>query len=423
MPWSIGFAICLLVIVIGVNRKLHLGLIMLASGLFLLVALGLPAVQLVEVARLTLANRATQVLLLSIIMIEILGNLLKQTGSLQRMITYLGRLVGDMRLLTVLLPALVGVLTVPGGAIFAAPMVEQVGEKSGLSPVKQASVNLWFRHALYFSFPLFPSIILAAELSGVNVSVIAGYNLFLTASALVIAFFIIFRGVSGKVPSNGGESESGVTGRREILSNLAHFGASIAPLAAVLILAIGFKIFFPLALAAGIGVALFANLPLKKGFPPELKRRFITMVLPGIKLKLALIVLGIMFFKQSLEYSGVTGLLGEAMLDTGLPMLLLMFVFPALIGMIMGDNNAGVAIVFPLFIPLLNAAGPAYQAQVAFLFFSSAWGHIFTPTHPCFSLTVEYFKVTYSRVIRQLLLPAAAVALLAVVQMLLLNSR
>jgi integral membrane protein (TIGR00529 family) len=408
------------VIVIGINRKLHLGLTMFAGGLILLVAAGVPPAGIAEAAYLTIRDRAAQVLLLSIILIEILGNLLKKAGWLQKMILHLGRLFTDLRLLTAVLPALIGILAVPGGAIIAAPLVEEVGRKAGLSPARQASVNIWFRHAFYFAFPLFPSAILAAELAGINVILITKYNLSLSISGLAIAFLIIFKGIpggSGAMETAAGTARlSGGLPRR-----LAALSFSVAPLALVLILAAGFKLFFPLTLAAGIGAAFFGVLPAGKGFVTALKRRFVDMVLPGIKFKLALVVLGIMFFKQSLEYSGATVCLSTVLLKSGIPLLVIMFLFPALIGFITGENAAAVAIVFPLFLPLLSPGSPIYPAQVAFLYFSSAMGHIFTPTHPCLSLTNEYFNVKFNHVVSPLLIPAAAVVVLALLQLVILG--
>lgn len=263
--------------------------------------------------------------------------------------------------------------------------------------------------------------LLAAELSGVGVGVIAARNLPVSVLALIAGFCSVFRSTRTREEREEGKPSRGIA-ERGLLRNLANFAASIAPLAVVLLLAFGCGLIFPAALAAGIAVALLLGIPPDKKFPAALLRRLRTVLLPGIRCKLALVVLGIMFFKQSLEYSGVTGFLADTILDAALPLPLLMFVFPALIGFILGDNNAAVAIVFPLFMPLLDQLSPQLPLQVSFLFFSSAWSHIFTPVHPCFSLTAEYFKVSHGPVIRLLLLPAAAPAVLAALQVFLLGA-
>ncbi len=392
---------------------------MFAAALLLLAASGAGLALMLQTGWETLAGRTTQVLLFSILLLGILGSLLKQTGALQNMILYLERLLGDLRLLTAALPALIGILTVPGGAVFSAPMVEQAGNKAGLDPGRQAAANLWFRHALYFSYPLFPSVILAAELSGVNVLTFLYYNFILTAAGILAAFLILFRGIPGKKAKSKSASTDAAY-RHSFIRDLTGFALSTAPLISILVLVIIFDLLFPLALAAGCLVALAGGIPLRQSFFTTLIMRIKTMILPAIKFNLAFVVLGIMFFKQALEYSGVTGKIAETMLALGLPLLLYMFVLPVLIGLLTGDNAASVAIVFPLFLPLLVTDSPLYPAQVAFLYFSSAWGHIFTPIHPCFSLNNAYFKVKFSEVLRLLLCPGVITAVLALLQIVLL---
>lgn len=417
MTWPFALCLSLLAIILGVTRKLHLGLVMLAGGITLLIAAGMKPVSLMETAQLTLTDRATLLLLVSIVLIEVLGHILGSTGTLQKMITCLEQLVGNRRILTALLPAMIGILTVPGGAVFSAPLVRQAAEGTGLSPSRQAAANLWFRHALYFMYPLFPSVILAAELAAISVSAIFIYNLSLSITALLVAYLWIFRGIPAKtsstvksvIPHGDGSAARGTA--------LLNFLASFAPLGLVLILVLAFRVYFPLALIAGIITAVFTGIPLRKGCLPALKKR-IQAVPAGIRFRLALVIPGVMFYKHSLEYSGIITMLGEAIISLGIPLVLMMFIVPATVGLVTGENSASVAIVFPLFLPLFDAASSLYPAYVAFIYFSSAWGHIFTPTHPCFSLTVEFFKVSFAGVLRHLFPAALATAILAVIQFL-----
>ena len=246
------------------------------------------------------------------------------------------------------------------------------------------------------------------------------YNLTLTAAGILTAFLLLFRGIPGKGYSKSPLSPD-IACQRTLTRDLAGLALSMAPLLSVLILVIFFDLLFPLALTAGCFVALASGIPLRHGFSPALIVRIKTMVLPAIKLNLVSVVLGIMFFKQALEYSGVTAKIADTMLGLGLPLLFYMFAFPALVGLLTGDNAASVAIVFPLFLPLLSTGSPLYPAQVAFLYFSSAWGHIFTPIHPCFSLNNAYFKVNVSQVLRLLLWPGLATGALAWLQILVIS--
>ena len=360
MHWLFSLLMAIAVIAIGISRKLNLGRVMLSGGITLLLAGGKAAL-LPEVALATIRERSSQVLLISIILLELLGYLLKETGSLQRIINGLGRVVSDRRLLSAILPALISILAMPGGAVFSAPLVKQAGEEAGLDAVRQAAVNLWFRHVIYFAYPLYPPLILAAGLSGVNIGIISGYNLPLTLFALVTAYLLLFRGI--------GRQNLGANRNAAAIEHCNRGGKGL------------FK-----------------------------------LILSGISFKLALTVLGVMFFKQALQYSETTASLSEAVLHAGVPLPLLMLLFPAFIGFLCGDNTTAVAISFPLFLPLLDPGLSIYPVQIAFLYFSATWGHIFTPVHPCFAVTNAYFKVTAGRVLRPLLIPAGAVLAAALLQ-------
>ena len=47
----------------------------------------------------------------------------------------------DERLVIVAVPALIGMLPVPGGAVMSAPMTVEAGKKAGLSPEQQAAAE------------------------------------------------------------------------------------------------------------------------------------------------------------------------------------------------------------------------------------------------------------------------------------------
>ena len=75
------------------------------------------------------------------------------------------------------LPALVGILPMPGGAIFSAPLVEA----SRTSPHTQgeilAFINYWFRHIWEYFLPLYPAILLVSSLSGLSLPWIVIHHL------------------------------------------------------------------------------------------------------------------------------------------------------------------------------------------------------------------------------------------------------
>jgi hypothetical protein len=64
-----------------------------------------------------------------------------------------------------LLPAMMGLLPVPGGAMLSAPMTDAIGERLLLSPERRVSVNLAFRHTVFMVIPYCATIVLIASMS------------------------------------------------------------------------------------------------------------------------------------------------------------------------------------------------------------------------------------------------------------------
>ncbi|MDW7728659.1 MAG: DUF401 family protein [Dethiobacteria bacterium] len=387
MPWYIALTGSIIVILLGIYKKINIGLTMILGSAALGLLAGLPPHDFLLVLGSGLWNSITIMLIISILLLGVLGYVLKATGALEEIILNLQSLVADVRIIAVAMPALIGMLTVPGGAILSAPLCAEAGNKLNLPPGRQAVVNIWFRHVLYFMLPLFPSLILASQLSGLPMSRFVLHNLPLTIIGIVFGFYYLFRGY--KTESNG-FSFSGL--RFWLLLK------SILPLVIILFLVVFIDLYFPFALLAGIIIALLNYLPAGNKFT-ELRRRMKTMIIPGIKIPVALVIAGIMVYKEMLTRSEVIADLTALVLDMGIPVIALIAVIPFLVGMLTGDNSASVAVIFPMFMPLLPQEPLAYGAYLAYLYASSTAGHIISPAHPCFSLTKEFYEVEIKSII------------------------
>ena len=64
----------------------------------------------------------------------------------------------------VLIPAAIGMVPMPGGALFSAPLVGQTAQSSSNSPEWKAAVNYWFRHILEYWWPLYPVVIVTLSI-------------------------------------------------------------------------------------------------------------------------------------------------------------------------------------------------------------------------------------------------------------------
>lgn len=402
MPWYIALSGSIVMILICIYKKVNIGLTMIAGAIALGLLIWLPANEYLLVLFNGLWNSITIMLVISIILLGVLGHILKETGALEEIIENLNTLISDIRIIAVAMPMLIGMLTVPGGAILSAPLCAEAGTRLEASPVRQAVINNWFRHVLYFMFPLFPSLIIASQLSGISLSRFFLHNLPLTIIGTVFGFIYLFKGYNpdGEVINNTFS-----------WNKFGRLLRSILPLIVVLFLVVLFELYFPLALLIGIMIALLNYLP-GENLITEFINRIKTMIIPGIKLPVALVIIGIMLYKEMLTHTGVISDMTNLVLDLGLPVLVLIAVISFLVGMLTGDNSASVVILFPLFLPLIPAGGAINSAYFAFLYAGSTAGHIISPAHPCFSLTKEYYGVEIKNFIL-LTLPMLIVVMIA----------
>lgn len=82
-----------------------------------------------------------------------MGNLLKQYGFLDKIVAALETLIPNKKAILMVLPAVMGILTVPGGAYLSAPFVDKIGDELELSAPRKVVVNLSFRHVALFVMP------------------------------------------------------------------------------------------------------------------------------------------------------------------------------------------------------------------------------------------------------------------------------
>ncbi|MCX7048882.1 MAG: DUF401 family protein, partial [Candidatus Sumerlaeota bacterium] len=140
-------------------------------------------------------SEETVFLIIMVSSILILSMILNQTGQTDRIIESFRAIVGPSRWTLVMFPALIGMLPMPGGAIFSAPMVESAVKDTGISPARAAIANYWFRHIWEFWLPLYPGVILCLTLTQAPIGWFILLALPMTFWALACGYWIILRGV------------------------------------------------------------------------------------------------------------------------------------------------------------------------------------------------------------------------------------
>ena len=110
-------------IVFFLVRKWDLSYALLLGSMLLGLLFGQSVADLTQQGIATLFDAAT-LRLMAAVLIMVLGELLKAIARMERLVRSLEALIQDSRLILPIVPALIGLLPMLGGAMFSAPLVE-----------------------------------------------------------------------------------------------------------------------------------------------------------------------------------------------------------------------------------------------------------------------------------------------------------
>lgn len=379
-----------------INRKVNLGLTMVVAALALGLLFNMGAPGIAEAFWAGTVDEGTLSLLLTLILIMFLENLMRKTLILQRMVNALKVLVRDHRLVMAILPAFIGLLPSPGGAMFSAPMVGEVSRDMALSPEKKSFINYWYRHIWEYMFPLYPAILLASNILAVPIRDLILLQFPFTVVAVLAGIPIAFRGTK-----NHNTSAKARDSRQAVVDLLVGIG----PITAVIVLVILFKVDVVWALGLAVTSLIVAN---RYDFGRILALR------EAFAVNTVFLVVGVMIFKEVLVRSGAVDALPAFAASQGVPVAVVVFALPFVVGLLTGYAQAFVGITFPVLLGLVDA-GAAEMNLAAFGFVSGFAGVLLSPTHLCLILTIQHFKADFGKVQRMLLAPVVGVVAAAAI--------
>jgi hypothetical protein len=129
-------------------------------------------------------DEKTLLLLSALVAILFFSNLLKVTGRMDEILEGFRHVFRDIRVVIVLLPTIIGLMPIIGGALLSAPMVVAASDELKLSPERRTFINYWFRHTWQYILPTYPNLLLASTLVGIPVAKMGWINLPLASPSL-----------------------------------------------------------------------------------------------------------------------------------------------------------------------------------------------------------------------------------------------
>ena len=375
----------------------------------------------------TLGVIAITVLLLT------LSQVMRDSGQLEEIVACARVVFRRPAVAIAALPALIGLLPMPGGALFSAPMVESAAGGANREGGTLSAINYWFRHIWEHWWPLYPGVILAMTLTDSDLGVFVVFQLplgiFMTVSGL-----LLFRRTPSHLHVAAPAPPAG-SGRRLLASTLpiwivlgvwvvvrgaiwgalvlwAHLvtsGAAAEPpeLLAQPLRGLVEK-FVPILLGLSASLAWTIRVHLRRGNPQRALPR-------GATYSIAVLVLTVMIFQAMIQRVHVAPRIAGELAALHVPPLLIVAALPFVAGLVTGLSIAFVGASFPIVIGLVEAL-PGEPSLRPYIVLAFAFGHLgmmLSPLHLCHVVSNRYFQTGFASTYRRLWAPVVATGALA----------
>jgi len=350
-------------------------------------------------------------ILLIVWLIMVMSKIMKEAGQMERLVSSFSRLSGDPRTVGSVMTALIGLLPMPGGALFSAPMVDASLATLPVNKEQKTIINYWFRHIWEYWWPIFPGVILALALLKVETWIYISTMAPVTAISIFAGTIFILRPIRVAQQAAANQVSWKALGR---------FLKEILP-----ILIIIFFILFQAALTEilemfGVRFAMPGALSILPGLVAALVWVAASNHLPAYRIRaslmdqgsisILLLIVAIMIFQGVLKESQAALQIRSELFAYRIPVSLVIMFLPFLAGFITGIAVGFVGTSFPLIIPMFPESDLlGYLSSAALAFTFGFMGMMLSPVHLCFLVTKDYYGASLIKSYRYLLPPALSV--------------
>ncbi len=358
-----------------IRFKANIGVSIFLSAVLLSVLKKLSVTQIFASLFYSSISRDTINMVLIVISATYFADLLKESGFLREIVESFSR-VFRPKFFIPAFSLIIGALSMPGGALVSAPLVEEGSRDTTLAPHEKVVINFWFRHVWEPISPLFPELVLSASLINVTLSFIIKTQWPITVAMFIAGVFFILPLVK----------EDGF--QKTTITTSAYFALfkSIFPILLVIGLVFVFRS-FSVALAILVGILYIVTI---KRISP---RRIIKIIRIGTLINYTFLMISIFFLKEVSIKSNLIKGVYEAFVLYKIPSFFPLFFLPFIIGLMTGISSAAIGLSYPLLLPLMQKSYGSVNPASLFIAYLGVWTAIsVTPTHLCLSLSIDFFK-------------------------------
>ena len=292
--------------------------------------------------------------------------------------------------LLVSVAALIGLIPMPGGALFSAPLVDACDTEHRLSSDLKTRINYWFRHMWEYWFPLYAGVIMALQITGLEF-----YQMFL--ANISMTFIHIFAGYVCILKGLDLPKEEPADGRKKpvvryLLPIIIIIGGSFLLSGLFPALKRTSK-YLPLI------ISILAAIITSQIWKPLGKATWKRLLLAKNAWRMVLVVVVITIYSGFIgmplsDGSHLMDVMRLELSETGIPTILLIAILPLVSGIATGIALGFVGTSFPIIFSLLGPDPPLKSILIMVIigYGFGQIGQLLSPVHVCNVVTNRFFN-------------------------------
>ena len=324
-------------------------------------------------------NLDTINLILAFYTITFLQRMMEKRDHLVLAEKSLNNLFNSRRINAMIAPFIIGLLPSPSAVLIASPIVDNAaGDYINIE--ERTFIASYFRHISESFLPTYSTILLALNLSGIDMASFVIAMLPMVVVLFLLGYFIYVR----RIPKN-----TGIKKTNDEFKDIKNLIISLWPIASTIVIILVFKIPVYCAVLPIIILSFVLN---KFNFK-EIKPMFIS----ALESKLIVTTIVIMMFKEVLTFTGVIQRLPGYFSSLPIPpVIIFMLIF--LLGTLVAGSQGIIAIALPLAYATIPNGG---LALMVLLMCTTYITNQVSPTHICLGIVVEHYGTSFIDLVKK----------------------
>jgi integral membrane protein (TIGR00529 family) len=368
--------ICIM-LVVKLNKPLYVSIAAGAAAAIILYEID-PLISLRLIAN-GVIRKDTIYLVLALYTITFLQRMLEKRGHILLAEKALSNLFNSRRINAMVAPFVIGLLPSAGAVLIAAPIVDNAGGNY-ITKEEKTFITSYFRHISESFLPTYSSVLLALNLSGVDMTAFVLGMLPMVIVQFYLGYFFYIR----KIPKSIGMPR--LKNKSQEIKNIL---ISLWSIALSITIILVFKIPVHLAVIPVIILSIVLN---KFNFK-EIQPMFIT----AVETKLIITTVAIMIFKEILTFTGIIERLPAYFSMLPIPSVVI-FALIFFFGTLVAGSQGIIALAMPLAYATIPNGGAALMVLLMCMLYISMQ---VSPTHICLAIITEHYGTSFIDLVKK----------------------